>query len=458
MRAFKRKHRPPGIIGLIAALMLLALFIVPTVFDMARPAYAKAVFIKTGYTGGGADNLDGIDGDTGGPRGTALADGDFAFVLVSGTSEVTFHVLDATSGVTESSPDVISPDSNAGNKRWILHEIDGAMYDLSDDTSPKLGGDLDGNSKNISGVSEVETQFITAKTGTNLIIRDNAGAEAERITTTDIVVNEGGLDRDWRLEGTGTANLLKCDAGINTVAFGTSPISYTRIYSQASDAQSTIYVGVKAHAASDAANNYGSNNSASGGGGTNNIGCFASAANATNNYPFKDAHGNYSAAGGWVDVSDPDRKTLIRIIDQTEIEQQYALLDSIIVKGYRYKAEIPIIGYEKELAQSKGLNGELLFNTEPGEPIYNEIGEIVGHKPDKQTPVMVKVPIRDVPEAAPQRYGMMADEMPDFMASKDKKGIAAGRVAAYLMTIVQKQKQLIEALDNRVKLLEAASP
>jgi len=31
-----------------------------------------------------------------------------------------FYVLDVDSAVVESSPDVISPDANAGDKRWVL--------------------------------------------------------------------------------------------------------------------------------------------------------------------------------------------------------------------------------------------------------------------------------------------------------------------------------------------------
>ena len=64
-------------------------------------------------TGGGATALDFIDG-------TDLADGDLAFVTVSGIVYV--YRLDATSGETESSPAIIQPDDNAGDKRWILQE------------------------------------------------------------------------------------------------------------------------------------------------------------------------------------------------------------------------------------------------------------------------------------------------------------------------------------------------
>ena len=62
-------------------------------------------------TGGAAGALDAKDG-------TNLTDGWFAVGFVSNVFY--FYILDADSAAAESSPDVISPDTNAGNKRWIL--------------------------------------------------------------------------------------------------------------------------------------------------------------------------------------------------------------------------------------------------------------------------------------------------------------------------------------------------
>ncbi|MHB8772955.1 MAG: hypothetical protein ACYC7J_18325 [Syntrophales bacterium] len=71
----------------------------------------KTIRIRTALTGGGASALDGIDG-------AGLLDGELAFTTVSSVLYV--HLLDDDSGAAESSPNVISPDTNAGNKRWIL--------------------------------------------------------------------------------------------------------------------------------------------------------------------------------------------------------------------------------------------------------------------------------------------------------------------------------------------------
>ena len=73
---------------------------------MAKTAYERILLI-----GGGATALDGIDG-------AGLLDGDFAFVFVSGVQYN--YILDAALGGIESSPTIITPDTNPGDKRWKL--------------------------------------------------------------------------------------------------------------------------------------------------------------------------------------------------------------------------------------------------------------------------------------------------------------------------------------------------
>lgn len=83
---------------------------------------ALTAYQKTALTGGGADALDGIDGNT-------LNDGDFAFCFVSGSLYV--YILDADSGASESAPGVIAPDANPGDKRWLLQDLvpGASLYD-----------------------------------------------------------------------------------------------------------------------------------------------------------------------------------------------------------------------------------------------------------------------------------------------------------------------------------------
>lgn len=65
----------------------------------------------TSLIGGGSGALDKIDG-------AALAAGDGAMVITP--TGMLAYTLDATSGAAESSPGIITPDTNAGTKRWIL--------------------------------------------------------------------------------------------------------------------------------------------------------------------------------------------------------------------------------------------------------------------------------------------------------------------------------------------------
>ena len=78
---------------------------------------AKTRYVKYALTGGAANALDSIDGDN-------LNDLDEAHVYV-GETVVSHYSLDADSGAAESSPDIIAPDTNPGNKRWILQDVRG---------------------------------------------------------------------------------------------------------------------------------------------------------------------------------------------------------------------------------------------------------------------------------------------------------------------------------------------
>jgi hypothetical protein len=91
----------------ILAMALIFLFF----SSLANAATNQVYFSRTCLTGGGAACLDNLDG-------SVLNDGDIAFVTTGNLLYV--YKLNAASGAAESSPLVISPDTNAGNKRWIL--------------------------------------------------------------------------------------------------------------------------------------------------------------------------------------------------------------------------------------------------------------------------------------------------------------------------------------------------
>jgi len=110
-------------------------------------------YIKYALTGGASNALDSIDG-------TDLNDGDVGLVFVSGVMHV--YILDADSAQAESSPYVISPDTNAGDKRWILQ---GLMLD-------SLGGVLSTLTKSTMTGDETFT-----RADSNIFIKDPGGAD-----------------------------------------------------------------------------------------------------------------------------------------------------------------------------------------------------------------------------------------------------------------------------------------
>lgn len=91
---------------------------------MASNIYGAIALI--GGTTGALDELDGA----------ALADNDIAIVVVQG-GDIYPYVLDATSGASESSPEIIAPDTNPGTKRWLLQNIRSLGID-DNATSKKL--------------------------------------------------------------------------------------------------------------------------------------------------------------------------------------------------------------------------------------------------------------------------------------------------------------------------------
>ena len=88
---------------------------------------ANNFYCRTSLIGGGGGALDQIDG-------AGLNDLDFAAVSV--LNKVYFYTLDDDSGAAELSPNIISPDANAGTKRWLLQGIN--LIQKNDVTSPAL--------------------------------------------------------------------------------------------------------------------------------------------------------------------------------------------------------------------------------------------------------------------------------------------------------------------------------
>ena len=93
----------------------------------------------TGLTGGTDGKLDDIDGAT-------LADGDGALVITASTAYS--YILDDDSAAAEDSPNVIEPDANGGDKRWLLVAMNNQGVRTTDSTAfagLDLTGITDGN-------------------------------------------------------------------------------------------------------------------------------------------------------------------------------------------------------------------------------------------------------------------------------------------------------------------------
>lgn len=94
----------------------------------------KYKYWATSLTGGAEGSLDSIDG-------TSLNDQDGAIANVAG-DKVYFYILNADSASAESSPDVIAPDANGGDKRWILQAIHTKIDGIDLDGGTDIGAAL----------------------------------------------------------------------------------------------------------------------------------------------------------------------------------------------------------------------------------------------------------------------------------------------------------------------------
>ncbi len=89
---------------------------------------ANYIYGAIAVTGGGTGALDAIDGNN-------VSDLDSAIVFAG--TDIYIYQLDGDSGAAESAPEVVAPDSNPGDKRWIL--LDKRALDVSVDTTDFAG-------------------------------------------------------------------------------------------------------------------------------------------------------------------------------------------------------------------------------------------------------------------------------------------------------------------------------
>ena len=76
-------------------------------------------YFATSLTGGAAGSLDSIDPTDTDGSSTALAVGDICDVIEDGKQPVTY-IAKSASGMVEKPPEIIIPNTNAGNWYWEL--------------------------------------------------------------------------------------------------------------------------------------------------------------------------------------------------------------------------------------------------------------------------------------------------------------------------------------------------
>ena len=163
----------------------------------AEPRWYQA----TSLTGGSTSSADSINGQN-------LADGDKLIVIT--TTNSYFYTLDADSGSSEDSTSytVISPDSNAGDKRWVLEGIiyDFAFTTLADDATPSVANEnrfLTGGTTTITDLDDgitgqiitiISEHSITITDGTNIFLSGSANFEMVATDTLTLICKS---DNKW---------------------------------------------------------------------------------------------------------------------------------------------------------------------------------------------------------------------------------------------------------------------
>lgn len=158
-------------------------------------------------TGGSDGALDKIDG-------SVLADGDGA-IVVDATNNIIYHyTLDSGSGAAESSPDIVSPDTNAGTKRWILVAFSGKGGALR---GAELLIDADGDS---SLTADTDDQLDLKLAGADQIYFKDGSIEPA--TDNDIDLGAAGKEfKDLFIDGTANIDSLTLSSGTTVNEFST---------------------------------------------------------------------------------------------------------------------------------------------------------------------------------------------------------------------------------------------
>ena len=136
---------------------------------------SKTVYLRTGITGGTATDLDGIDGDN-------LLDADMTFVTL--TNVLYPYLLDDDSGAVESSPDIIAPDTNPGNKRWLLQTPVYAVDTTGTPADDDFAKFTDANTIEGRSYAEVKSD-LNLEIGTDVLAQQTIGIADDNLLEVD---------------------------------------------------------------------------------------------------------------------------------------------------------------------------------------------------------------------------------------------------------------------------------
>jgi len=163
---------------------------------------------RQGLIGGTAGALDALDG-------AALAAGDFALTTDATLALFYFHKLNPSSGVAESSPNVIEPDTNAGNKRWELCGVWAGTYNnltlLALATGFSVAGGTTSKTLTIEETCTIDQDLSTTSTPTfdgltstgDVEITGDVDVTGGLSLTDDLALDTGvGIDFDGQLLNT----------------------------------------------------------------------------------------------------------------------------------------------------------------------------------------------------------------------------------------------------------------
>lgn len=200
--------------------LLLLIFLFFFIVPVSEGASLKWRYCLTGGTTGCLDAL----------NGSLLSDGDYALVMVS--TGIYTYVLDADSEEVENSPLIISPDSNAGDKRWVLvllngeyitdDSIDDDALDFSDITLNDLTFDVGSTTKTefgyLAGVtSAIQTQLNGKESSTsNDFDPDRLNGDTVDDNTIDDGLLPSGITRDTEWNTAAKINAATTDADFLT--------------------------------------------------------------------------------------------------------------------------------------------------------------------------------------------------------------------------------------------------